>query len=504
VSEISESARKIASEFVSVRDGSSAQKVVEAALSLLEEPSRRATMVISVRHQSVRDAFTRRYGSRYNLFFHERLSSNPFAVLSELKSQITDNEIIYIDGDWNPSPMLPELMLGHMREDKDLVYPLRENDGGIDFQQLQYYVKLGNNISPELTGWQLTYSMPGVNHPAQVFQSPVFAVSRAILEAVSFTNIQDEKLCWLELHRQLHLSKRESCIALDCYIDKQTNPFIPVNTSDESPSSINDLLAALENDPDNQSLLLEVIRWYAGDSNYDAADVYLSMISDETDPELNYYRAYISDKHGQTESALQHLDRVDILMVTETPLLIKILVLKGKLLLKSGNLDNAERYINEAYKLDKNSPVILIARSTLFMLRDEAEKASALLIRVLEQEKDYPEAHLGLGLIALSRNNLSEATSRFIRVLEINPTHLKALSGLIQCVYASGEFSSAFDPIEKYLKHKPNDTNVLFSAAGLFYQAENHTEARKQLALLMDIAPEFPGAIELQMKLERL
>ena len=77
-------------------------------------------------------------------------------------------------------------------------------------------------------------------------------------------------------------------------------------------------------------------------------------------------------------------------MVTETPLLIKILVLKGKLLLKSGNLDNAERYINEAYKLDKNSPVILIARSTLFMLRDEAEKASALLIRVLEQEKDYP------------------------------------------------------------------------------------------------------------------
>ena len=228
----SKRSKEIANQFISVRDGTSAEKIVSRALSLLQEQEPRGTLIIDNPDGYDLSGMVNKYGNRYDILIagpgggDSTIASGatPQQTILDALDRIRTPFFIYADARWEFSPMMPCLMLNHlMLNDRiGLVIPLCENSEDLTLQQLRFHVRVSDDMPKHLIGWQLTYAMTGQWKEIPFLETPVFASRKSIWETDErFTNQGNKTLNWLEMFRSVLLSEKISALALDSYITRK-------------------------------------------------------------------------------------------------------------------------------------------------------------------------------------------------------------------------------------------------------------------------------------------
>jgi tetratricopeptide (TPR) repeat protein len=501
--------RQIARDFISIRDGFSARRVVDAAIRVHGETRPRGTIILRSDSPN-RERWQNIFANHYTVLTAGTPASRPdipaspnetpFAVLDKAMSRVVTDTVMYYDARQQPSPLLASMMFAHFhyRPDAGAVFPLMEDDGSPDPHQLRFHVRPNPNLPKEAIGWQLTYSLTGESRETEGFTLPVFALRKSVWNADRpFTDLSHVHLSRLEFLRKVYLSGLKPVLALDSYICP--NPEEPPMATEAEPLREDTLRLEVERDPGNPEKVKALIRFYFEEGRYEMVDVYEAMIP--PDPEILLLSGIALDKQGFPEKALERISQIDTLSFTERPLLTRVLSEKGRLLLKASRRDEAVRVLEEAIRISSDAVEALVHLGVAHMLTNDAEQAARYFGRALQIDPNHISALYGLGLIRQAADDIADASAQFDRVLKLQPDHLNALNGLLACAYRTRLFDPLLDALDAYLRIKPDDLQLLYVQAGVLFETRRIPEATRALDLLLRRQPDFPGGTELQNRI---
>ncbi len=97
------------------------------------------------------------------------------------------------------------------------------------------------------------------------------------------------------------------------------------------------------------------------------------------------------------------------------------------------------------------------------------------------------EAYIAAGSQLIRKSSLAEAQQVFQRVLELNPTSTPALNSLATIYIKQGDSGRAVELLDKVVRQRPDDTDLLILSGRIYLQAELLEEAEKALLKLLKV-----------------
>jgi len=97
------------------------------------------------------------------------------------------------------------------------------------------------------------------------------------------------------------------------------------------------------------------------------------------------------------------------------------------------------------------------------------------------------EAYIAAGSQLIRKSSLVEAQQVFQRVLELNPTSTPALNSLATIYIKQGDPGRAVELLDKVVRQRPDDTDLLILSGRIYLQAELLEEAEKALLKLLKV-----------------
>ncbi len=534
--------QEIANQFISVRDGTSAEKIVSHALNLLHQQEPRGTILIdNPEGYEISDIF-KKYENRFDILMAgtgngdaeiESGATRQQTIFNAL-DKIRTNTFIYADARWEFSPMMACLLSNHlMLNDRlGLVIPLCENSEDLTLQQLRFHVRVSDEMPKHLIGWQLTYAMTGQWKEIPYLETPVFASRKEIWENTEqFTNCEKKTLSWLEMFRSVQMHGRISALALDSYItrkqismlekiggftfpglqfndldsktpdaERQTSSALQFVEEDEPRDENEDvLLSKIAENPSDTELIKRYIRYLFSQGKYEKVDVYEAMIPH--DPEVALMAAIALDKQDFYDQALEKIDTIDTLSLIDRTLLLKVLTLKAKLLIKLSRASDALGYVQEAYEIDDTNPDILITLGSCLLILNQPEKALPLLERAEEIAPGNVQVQYGIASIYLAKGDLDRARVILQDIAKRNPDNLSAVEGLMNIAYRTRDFNLVIEPLSNYIARHPESINIRFVAAGIYFESGRYDDALKEIQQIEEVNPDFVGVEDLKQRI---
>ena len=165
----------------------------------------------------------------------------------------------------------------------------------------------------------------------------------------------------------------------------------------------------------------------------------------------------------------------------------------GIAFLERGLLDEAISYLE--YSL-KNTPLAeaYYNLGTLYLQKNQLEKARANLLRAVEMRSDYLDSLNNLGLLAAREGQPEEAARYFQEAIRRRPDYTLAVLNLVKLYRRQGRLDEAQKVLEQALKVKADDADLYDSLGTVFAQANDLPKAEKYLQRALEIRPEFPEA----------
>jgi len=132
-----------------------------------------------------------------------------------------------------------------------------------------------------------------------------------------------------------------------------------------------------------------------------------------------YYDALKYLAIENNEMALQQLERCSELIDDNA----STLFLRGKILTEQGKLDEAEKLLEKAYKVDTDNHWYLKALAKVFFDKGENDKAFELYTKSLENDPNSEELHLSLAKLYEGNNMYEKALEHYQKycALQGNP-----------------------------------------------------------------------------------
>jgi len=210
--------KEIGEQFISVRDGSSTERVVNSAINLLFSPPDNHLCVLT---DSLKDSMRLRIGPHIPI---AESSDPPFVALINLARQTDCTYLLYINSDYDFSPQLPRLLLNQMinNPEAQIIVPLVD-DNGYHSQNFRTLVKMADNMSFFHTGIQLSYAFAGQNMDIDSVLPYCFIVPTATILQVDFSNPARVELCLREYISQVLENSQSILLAYDCLVRKHTH-----------------------------------------------------------------------------------------------------------------------------------------------------------------------------------------------------------------------------------------------------------------------------------------
>ncbi len=537
---LSDRNREIARQFISVRDGTSAEKIVCRALTLLQEDVARGTIIIDNPDGYDVSSVSKKFLNRYDILIAGRQGGDiqsgatPLQTVLNALDKIKTKNFIYADARWEFSPMMACLLNNHLllNERIGLIIPLCEDSDELTLQQLRFHVRVSDEMPKHLIGWQLTYAMTGQWKETVYQETPVFASRKELWERTDiFTNPELKNLSWLEIFRAMHLDGKISALALDSYITRkevsilekvggfsfpglqfndldsgsggnvrQTSSALKIVEDDgtESDEREESLIRQIEENPSDTSKVKELIRYLFKQGKYEKVDVYEAMIP--SDPEVAWMAAVALDKQELYGQALEKIQTIDTLSVFDRSILLHVLTLKAKLLIKLSRASEALSFIQEAYDIDDTIPDILITLGSCYLILNEPEKALPLLQRADEIAPGNVQVMYGISSILLAKGDLDSAKDILQELTEQNPDNLSAIEGLMNIAYRTRDFNLVIAPLSKYISRHPESINIRFVAAGIFFECGRYDDSLAEISQIEEINPDFVGIEDLKAR----
>ncbi|NWO06896.1 MAG: tetratricopeptide repeat protein [Alteromonadaceae bacterium] len=177
----------------------------------------------------------------------------------------------------------------------------------------------------------------------------------------------------------------------------------------------------------------------------------------------------------QYQQALQQLNREAI---GESALLLG---LRGQVNLALKNFSEAESDLKAALTLNPDNLAALQNLATVYLSRQELEKARPYLVKTLQTGAISAQLYGQLGYINLQTALPMSAISAYEKALMLEPDNKQWSQGLLYALVQSGATSRANALVEELLQQQPNDAVLWLQRAQLAMEQKHYQKAISSL-----------------------
>lgn len=154
----------------------------------------------------------------------------------------------------------------------------------------------------------------------------------------------------------------------------------------------------------------------------------------------------------------------------------------------------AEQAYHAAIKINPDSERPYLGLGTVAMLQENWQAAMFGFMTALAKNPNAMKGEFGVGLSMAARNMHAEAIAHFSRVLDHEPLNAEALFYLYRSAMESGQPRLAIEPIEQYLRARPDDTNFMFNLCGAYWKAGELARATDLCNRVLEREPNHAAA----------
>ena len=488
--------QNISQKFISVVDGTSSEKVVQSAVTLLEQnvPSE-----LEILTNYVTDQMTIRLS---NYFRITQIQGKVFDALVQHAKSTDKQYILYIDGSFEFSQQMANFMLNHLKNtyNAKLVVPLVDSDE-LSLQHFGARVKLQQELNFVQKGIQLGYSFTGQSIEIDYFLPHCFIIKKETLLECNFTNLTDDKLCTIELIAHLLKQQQKVLLAYDCLIKPGD---IKHDILEEKPpisgSEMEDLKMQILNDPCNEELIIDYIKYAYNNSIWDDVDIYADMLPNNH--EAKYYQIKSYECQGLTTEALDKINDLDLETIDDHRLLVSFLCLKAKFLIIFETFDDILNILEKALVFDSDHVEVLMTRGVFYISQGMTDSAISDFDHLLNLDPNNKKAMRGKAMAMQMDGNYVGSSECYLSILNHDPQDMESINGLLKNSYMINDYKDIIIALNHYLELNHDNTNILFTLAGVYYQNKDYFLAEQILNKLLDIDQDFPGAKTMLTKLE--
>ncbi|MGB0908833.1 MAG: glycosyltransferase [Nitrospirales bacterium] len=166
--------------------------------------------------------------------------------------------------------------------------------------------------------------------------------------------------------------------------------------------------------------------------------------------------------------------------------------------IKHGQLEDAQMHLD---KLKKNGSLSIedtILQGTLFIQRQEYDKATVLFEDALAQEPKQRKICLGLGMAQLGQGNATNALDVFLAILKEYPDDEDAVHWVVRSGSEIKDWARIAVQLEHFLTRNPANCDIRFTLAGVYLQGGMRDKSRKEYETLRLLKPDYEGLDDIE------
>ncbi len=142
----------------------------------------------------------------------------------------------------------------------------------------------------------------------------------------------------------------------------------------------------------------------------------------------------------------------------------------GDCFTKLGDLDSGKDAYTKAIDFDKMSSKAHIGLGTVCLAKSGFDLAVVHFQKAIQLAPNDEMASFGLGLSFQGMGEFREASGWIKRSLEINPTNTAAIYSYLTVSHEIKSYEGILEALKTYLTIHPQDDNMLFTVAGLYFR----------------------------------
>ncbi len=170
----------------------------------------------------------------------------------------------------------------------------------------------------------------------------------------------------------------------------------------------------------------------------------------------------------------------------------------GSLLIRRGDLEEAELHLTEAIRLKPNYHEALANLGKVFESRGALEQAKAKYIAAIEARPSFAPAYNGLGVVFAQQGNREKAIEAWSRAVRLQRIYPDAYSNMAALYLQSGDMASAIQNAELAVEQYSGHKQARYILATAFYNRRDFVNADRQLKVLLQESNVEPRVYMLQ------
>ncbi|MFR9166486.1 MAG: tetratricopeptide repeat protein [Dysgonomonas sp.] len=157
---------------------------------------------------------------------------------------------------------------------------------------------------------------------------------------------------------------------------------------------------------------------------------------------------------------------------------VEVLIAVAEAYYKNGNTEKMEKYLEDARKADKKSPLIYVFQGDMKKDANDIGGAAGEYEMAVNFDPNYAVAYLKISQV-YSSINPTIAIDRLTRVLELRPDYVMANKYLGNIYYQNGQYKKAIDAYGKFFAQGEYSVEDLTRYAASLYFDERYDDASK-------------------------
>lgn len=181
--------------------------------------------------------------------------------------------------------------------------------------------------------------------------------------------------------------------------------------------------------------------------------------------------------------------------------LAEILRLVGDCFTKLGDAKSGHEAYEKAIALHPKHAKAYIGLGTIALMQQENNQAIILFQKAVGFSPSDDMANLGLGLAFQGLEEFHEAEKWILKALTLNPVSTFGIYTLMSIAGRTKRYEHTRDALERYLQLVPQDANMMYALAGIYFGAGRRDDASKLVDSILAGNPQDSRALDLKNQL---
>ena len=164
-------------------------------------------------------------------------------------------------------------------------------------------------------------------------------------------------------------------------------------------------------------------------------------------------------------------------------------------LISQNKINSAKVILNELENLETNSYEVNFLRGKFYLISGEPVKAANYFKLIIDKSPDLPIIQYFLGISYLASGQTHQARQTFIQALIVEPNFTDAELALAGLHYKNEEYILSMEYARRVLKSEPNNFNALMILGNIFLAQNDYNEASNNFINARSVNPESLEAL---------